>query len=108
MRSRSLNSIPIPVRRALKKLGADFADARKRRRISTVTMAERLMVSRPTLVKLERGDPTVSLGIVATACFVLGLLDRLSDLADASQDSLGLDMESEHLPKRIRTRKGSS
>gem|GEM_PF-4725258 len=55
MRSRSSKALPLSVRRALKKLGSDLADARKRRRISTTTMAQRAMISRTTLVKFERG-----------------------------------------------------
>jgi transcriptional regulator with XRE-family HTH domain len=101
MKSKSLSSIPLPVRGLLKKLGEDISEARKRRRISTATMAERSRVSRPTLRRIERGDPKVSLGIVATVLFVLGLHHRLSDLADASQDRLGLDLQAESLPQRI-------
>jgi len=68
----------------LKKMGADLADARKRRRISTITMAQRAMISRTTLVKVEKGDPGVSIGVVATVMFVLGMTDRLADIADSS------------------------
>ena len=96
-----MSSLPVPVRSVLKKLGGDIADARKRRRISTATMAERARISRPTLVRLERGDFNVSIGIFATVLFVLGLHERLADLADARHDRLGLDLEAESLPKRI-------
>ncbi len=101
MRSQSSKSLPSRVSRALKKLGSDLADARKRRRISTQTMAHRAMISRTTLVKVENGDPGVSIGIFATVLFVLGMTDRLADIADASHDRTGLDLESENLPKRI-------
>lgn len=101
MRSQSSKPLPLPVKRTLKKLGADLADARKRRRISTSTMAQRAMISRTTLVKVERGDPGVSIGVITTVMFVLGMTDRLADIADASHDRLGLDLESEKLPKRI-------
>ena len=101
MRSKAISSIPLPVRSVLKKLGADVADARKRRRISTATMAERARISRPTLVRLERGDANVSLGIFATVVFILGMQSRLAELADASHDRTGLDLEAEALPKRI-------
>lgn len=111
MRSQSSKSLPLPIKRALRKLGSDIADARKRRRISTMTMAERAMISRTTLVKVESGDPGVSFGISATVLFVLGMTDRLADIADASYDLTGLDLERENLPKRIpsprRTRDGS-
>ena len=101
MRSQSSKPLPLPVKRTLKKIGADLADARKRRRISTSTMAQRAMISRTTLVKVEKGDPGVSIGVIATVMFVLGMTDRLTDIADASHDRLGLDLESEKLPKRI-------
>ncbi len=111
MRSQSSKSLPLPVRRALRKLGSDIADARKRRRISTQTMAQRAMISRTTLVKVESGDPGVSVGIFATVLFVLGMTERVADIADASHDRTGLDLESENLPKRIsasrRTRDGA-
>ena len=83
MRSQSPKPLPLPVKRTLKKLGADMADARKRRRISTSTMAQRAMISRTTLVKVEKGDPGVSIGVIATVIFVLGMTDRLADIADA-------------------------
>lgn len=101
MKSKAISSIPLPVRAGLKKLGRDLADARKRRRISTAIMAERARISRPTLVRLERGDPNVSIGIFATVAFILGMHERLADLADASHDRIGLDLEAESLPKRI-------
>jgi len=95
-------TLPIPVRRGLLKLGMDIRDARRRRRIPTTTMAERTMISRVTLAKIEKGDPGVSMGSYATVLFVLGMLDRLSELADAGSDRLGLSLEEEILPKRIR------
>jgi transcriptional regulator with XRE-family HTH domain len=101
MKSKAIASIPVPIRGILKKLGADIADARKRRRISTLVMAERARVSRPTLLRLERGDANVSLGIFATVLFILGMHDRLADLVDVGHDRLGLDLQSEALPKRI-------
>ena len=105
MRSQSSKSLPLPVKRALRKLGSDIAEARKRRRISTMTMAERAMISRTTLVKVESGDPGVSIGIFASVLFVLGMTDRLAEIADASQDRTGLNLESENLPKRISSRR---
>ncbi len=68
-------------------------------------MAERVMISRPTLVKVEKGDPGVALGTYATLLFVLGMLDRLADVCDARFDQLGLDLESEALPQRIASRR---
>jgi hypothetical protein len=68
-------------------------------------MAERALISRTTLHKVEKGDPGVSLGIYATVLFVLGLEERIADLADPRHDAVGLDLEAEALPKRIRSRR---
>ena len=78
-------TLPLPVRRTLKKLGSDIRDARLRRRIRASTMAERALISRTTLHKIERGDAGVSMGMYATVLFVLGMHDGISDLADRSR-----------------------
>lgn len=102
MPKRSENALPIPVRRTLRKLGTDIRDARRRRGIPTRVMAERVFISRMTLNKIEKGDPSVSLGSYATALFILGMNERLADLADPRHDSVGLSLQDRLLPKRIR------
>ena len=103
MRERqSLSGLPIPVTRVLRKLGHDIRNARRRRRIPVALLAERASISRTTLHKVEQGDPGVSLGACATVLFCLGMADRLADVADASHDSVGLALEEERLPERIR------
>jgi transcriptional regulator with XRE-family HTH domain len=96
-----LSSIPLPALHAIRKLGHDLRLARIKRRISTADMAARISASRGTLWKLERGDPTVSLGVLATAAFVLQLHERLANLASPNTDELGLELDQEQLPKRI-------
>lgn len=95
-------SLPVPVRRALRNLAHDIRDARRRRRIPVAIMAERASISRMTLNKVEKGEPGVSMGSYATVLFVLGMADRLADLADPQHDAVGLALEDELLPKRIR------
>jgi hypothetical protein len=97
-----LLALPLPVKRALTKLGHDIKDARRRRRIPMVILAERASISKPTLIKVERGDAGVSIGSYATVLFVMGMADRLSDLIDSKNDPVGLQLEEEHLPQRIR------
>src|SRR5260370_36048470 len=101
MRSNALPSLPLPVQRALKKLGDDISDARRRRRIPTTLMAKRAMISRATLARVEKGAPQVSLGIYATVLFILGLDKRLADLADGRSDDVGLCLEEERPPHTI-------
>lgn len=96
------SNTPHPVRRALKKLGQDLCEARKRRRIPMKLAAERASISRTTLSKIEKGDEGVSLGSYAKVLFVLGMIQKLAELAEARFDELGLGLEAESLPKRIR------
>ena len=101
MKSAANHTLPRTARGSLAKLGEDIAVARKKRRISTVSMAERAFISRGTLYKVERGDPTVSIGIYATVLALLGLAEGLGNVADRRDDILGLDIEEDRLPRRI-------
>jgi transcriptional regulator with XRE-family HTH domain len=96
---------PIAVKKALRQLGSDLYDARRRRRIPTELMAERVGITRVTLAKAEQGDPTVSLGAYASILFVLGLIDRLTVLASVQHDDVGIALEEERLPQRIRLKR---
>ena len=98
-------TLPIPVIRALRKLGHDIKDARRRRRIPMAIVAQRASISKPTLIRVERGDPSVSIASYATVLFILGLADRLGELAAPENDALGLQLEEENLPKRIRSKR---
>jgi transcriptional regulator with XRE-family HTH domain len=93
--------MPLPVTRALRKLGRDIRDARRRRRIPAAILAQRASMSRTTLNKIEKGDAGVLLGNFATVLFALGMIDRMADLADARSDAVGLQLEEEHLPERV-------
>ncbi len=97
----AIKSFPLPVTHALRTLGRDLAVARRKRGLSTSDMASRLFVSRDTLWRLERGDPSVSIGTLATAAFVLQLHERLANLAAPEKDALGLTLDEQRLPKRI-------
>jgi transcriptional regulator with XRE-family HTH domain len=96
-------TLPLPATIALRKLGRDLSIARRKRGISTADMAARLFVTRDTLWRMERGDPSVSVGTLATAAFILQLHDRLANLAAPETDKLALSLDEERLPKRIRT-----
>lgn len=101
----NLNStLPGPAVRALKMLGEDISAARRRRRIPTALMAERAFIARTTLSRVEKGDPTVSMGIYASVLFVLGMIEALGALAAPESDATGLTLETERLPKRISRR----
>ena len=100
--TRAIPALPISVGRALRKLGHDLSAARRRRRLTMALVADRAFVSRNTLARVERGEPGVSMGVYATVLFVLGLADRVGDLAESGRDRVGLALEDERLPKRVR------
>jgi len=101
-------SLPPAAESALRKLGADLATARKRRSESLKDWATRLQVSIPTLMRLERGDPTVSMGVWATALWMLDRHHTLADAADPKEDLAALEAEvrqaqRRHQPRRTRS-----
>ncbi len=98
----SSRPLPLPASSALRKLGRELALARRKRGLSTSDMAARLFVSRDTLWRLERGDPAIAIGTLATATFILQLHDRLADLAAPATDALALSLDEKRLPQRIR------
>lgn len=105
MRSTVTDTLPPRVKRALAKLGADIALARKKRNLTVMMMAERLGVAKSTYLKVEKGNPTVALGTYAMTFFVLGLGDVLGEILDARRDDQGLLLDAERLPQRVRAPK---
>lgn len=85
-----LNSI---ARKELRLLGENIKIARKRRRLSIKTMADRMMVSAPTVAELEKGSPRVSLGIFLQALSVLGLDRGFADIIAPEKDKVGMGLE---------------
>ncbi len=98
---------PAPVIQAIAKLGEDVSRARRRRRISRSSLAERSGVSEATLKRLEKGDGRVAMETLARVLYVLSELARLEKLLDSATDELGLQLMDEQLPKRVRTPRGS-
>jgi len=94
--------LPGKVTQALKKLGSDINEARRRHEITTMTMSRKAKISRPTLTRVERGDAGVSVGTYASILYVLGMADRVADIADIAHDQIGLAMMRKQLPQRIR------
>jgi transcriptional regulator with XRE-family HTH domain len=99
--------IALPIVRAIAKLGEDVSRARRRRRLSRASLAERSGVSEATLKRLEKGDGSVALENFARALHVLGEIERLEKLLDSGTDELGLVLMDEQLPKRVRQRRSS-
>lgn len=102
-----VTTTPTPPARAaaaLNAIGDCIRTARIRRRQSAKELAGRIGVSLPTLRKLERGDPTVSLGTFATALWVLDLLEPVREAVRPESDRLAASLEATRLPARVRRR----
>ena len=91
--SPGLKAVSPAMSRLLDRLGENVKRARMRRGMKQAELAERVSISRPTLRKLERGDPTVSLAVLVQVLDVLGLADQLSRIADPDEDALGKALE---------------
>ena len=105
MKTANRDVLPSRLRRSLAKLGGDISLARRKRSLTVDMMAERVGVAKATYLKVEKGDPTVSMGVYAMSLFVLGFSDALSTVADASRDDTGLLLDAGRLPKRVRVPK---
>lgn len=79
-------TMPPATTQALRSLGENLAIARVRRRESQRDWARRMGVSVPTLIRMERGDPGVGVGIYATALWLIGRAGALPDLAAPAND----------------------
>ena len=92
-------SFPPEVTRVLNELGEGLKIARQRRRQSQMDFAERLMISRSTLQRMERGDPTVALGAWVAAAWLLGRLPDLQVVFNPDFDETGKQLERQYLPR---------
>lgn len=88
------------IKRLLTNVGENIKLARLRRKLSAELVCERAGISRPTLRSLERGDPSVSLGVFLSVLTSLGLAQDLA--AVARDDELGRKLEDANLQVKQR------
>ena len=98
----AIETLPPAATAALRKLDADLTTARKRRKQSLRTWAVRLDVSVPTLMKMEKGDAAVSVGVYATALWIIGRHEALAAVADPKEDVAALENEISSAAQRYR------
>jgi transcriptional regulator with XRE-family HTH domain len=96
------STIPLPVERAIRKLGSDISLARRRRHISQESLAERMGASLSTVRRMEKGDVRIPVHFYGRALHVFGEIRALEHLLDTSNDVIGLALMDEQLPKRVR------
>lgn len=95
----------LSVERAISDLGQDLRTARVRRRMTIDDMADRAGVNRKTIMKIEKGDASVSLSVLGSVLLVLGEEKRLAALLDPGKDDTAILMDQERLPQRVRPRR---
>lgn len=91
--ARALLRLPPATAGAIEKLGADLAVARLRRKESLRSWAQRLGVTVSTLQRLESGDPSVGIGIVASALWLIKRDGELGNLAAPEHDQGAIEMD---------------
>lgn len=79
--------LPRKVQKNLEIMGQQIKLARRRRRLSIAVIAQRAQCSELTVIRAERGTPTVSIGIYARILYALGLDEDL--LLIAQKDLAG-------------------
>ena len=88
----------------LEQMGEQIKLARLRRRLSAELVAERAGISRATLWNVEKGSPSVAIGLYAAVLHALGNMD--SDfLLVAKDDEFGRTLQDLELPVRRRAPK---
>lgn len=90
--------LPKKVQRNLEIMGEQIKLARKRRRLSLAAVAERAQCTQLTLIRVEKGIPTVSIGIYARVLYALGLDEDI--LLIAQKDKAGEAMINTKLLKK--------
>ena len=83
----------------------DISLARRRRRFSQASLAERIGASVSTVRRMEQGDPRIPIHFHARALLVFGELKALENILDTANDDIGLMLMDENLPKRIREKR---
>jgi DNA-binding XRE family transcriptional regulator len=93
-------SLPEVAASALRKLGENISLARARRKESQRQWAQRIGISVPTLIRLEKGDPTVSMGAYASALWLMGRVQALAEVADPQFDFAALEVDLREAKRR--------
>lgn len=87
----------------LETMGENIKLARKRRKLTTIQVAERAAINRSTLYEIEKGNASVSMGAYFNTLRVLGLQDDFLKLA--SDDEFGRKLQDLQLINSTRSKK---
>lgn len=102
--AKALLRLPPQTSSAIEAMGAHLAVARIRRKQSLQTWAQRVGISVPTLMRLEAGDPGVSMGLYATALWMIGRDGELARIASPEHDQGAFELDVRRAMELGRTR----
>lgn len=102
MKSRKTILLP-KTKRILSEFGENIKLARLRRKLTAEQVSQRANISRPTIVSIEKGAGSVSMGAYIQVLAVLGLDHDF--LLVAKDDELGRKLQDANLPIRSRAPK---
>lgn len=95
--------LPRKLEQKMQIVGEQIRLARLRRNLSVVQVAERATCSPLTVSRIEKGAPTVAIGIYLRVLYALQLDDDILSLA--KDDELGRALQDMNLPPRKRASK---
>lgn len=106
IRSNEAHSLPLEVQASLKSLGRNLQLSRKRRGMTQSDLARAMFVTRQTVARLEKGDPSAAWGTFLLAIFCLQREKELTGFLAPENDRLGmlLDMRKLDGRKKVRSR----
>lgn len=104
MKSGIKTYLPSSAKHALRSLGENLRLARKRREWTIAELAQKMGVSAPTVISLEKGELSVGVGVLFSALWMLGLEQELRELS-IFRDNTGQQLLSGRLPQRVRSSK---
>ena len=91
--------------KSLKDLGYYLRIARQRRKFTIERVSKSLGIGYQTVVRIEKGDPSVSAGAYMSVAWLFGLNEQIAEGVQPDRDAAGKDLEMSRLPKRVRTEK---
>lgn len=100
----SVDIIPGAVVSHLVQLGANLRIARERRRESLQAMSARVGCSIPTLRRMEAGDPSVAMGVYASALWVFDSSSALGGILEPGDDAYATMLDVDRASRRRRSR----
>lgn len=98
---------PAKIKLSAKDIANSVVTWRKLLGLTAQQLADKANVSRGTIARLEKGDPSVSFETVLGVSTALGITDRVIDAFDPYETDFGRIRSDQNLPQRVRGKNAS-